>query len=234
MTSRRNTAPVDGLGAFKRHTKRRVAAAGFVDMNRAAGGEAGRDAAPTPDLRWNARARALRLRRGWTGTSSWAVVKGQRPVQTRSESKAAARPPHDEGAWGAGGRRGPTAARHRGQGREGRRLMEEAAGALGLGRLVRGIPARAKRGPQPTCTFGSLHAADPQMALRARPGNLYTRRNEGGQHLGRGGRRHHPASSPDEKDPGSSRPVRRQRCTGHPTFLPSFPRRCTPTCRGCR
>ena len=129
-----NTAQSMAWG-IKRHTNDELRQR-FVDMTVPQAEKLG-VTLPDPDLRWNARARALRLRIGGLGR-----VHGRRQGQ-RAVQRAADRAPQGgprRGRLGARGRRGlRRQARQAGGG-----LMEELAGALGLA-VVRGVPARQAR-----------------------------------------------------------------------------------------
>ena len=190
---------VDGLGHQAAHQRRPATAVRGHDG--AAGGQARRHAARS-GAAVERRARPLRLRPGRLGR-----VHGRREGQ-RAVQRAADRPPQGgprRGRLGPRGGRGP-----RGKaggfggvvppgastaGEEGR-LMEETQ--VRSGWPLYEVFLRGKRGLNHV-HVGSLHAADPQMALRhAR--DLYTRRNEGVS-IWVVAAADITASSPDEKDP---------------------------------
>ena len=184
-----NTAQSMAWGV-KRHTNDELRQR-FVDMTVPQAEKLG-VTLPDPALRLERRARALRLRLGGLGRVH-GRGEGQRPLQRAADRAPPGR--RRGGRLGAGSRR---RARRQtaGQGREGRRLMEEPQ--VRSGWPLYEVFLRGKRGLNHV-HVGSLHAADPQMALRhAR--DLYTRRNEGVS-IWVVAAADITASSPDEKDP---------------------------------
>ena len=181
---------VDGLGHQAAHQRR--AAAALRRHDGAAGREARRHPArPGPEV--ERRARALRLRPGGLGRVQ-GRHQGQRAVQ-RPAHRAPQGGPR-RGRLGARGRARPTPPSSEPE--DGGGLMTEPQGRVRSGWPLYEVFLRGKRGLNHV-HVGSLHAADPQMALHhAR--DLYTRRNEGVS-IWVVAARDITASSPDEKDP---------------------------------
>ena len=184
-----NTAQSMAWG-IKRHTNDELRQR-FVDMTVPQAEKLG-VTLPDPDLRWNAERGHYDF-----GSVDWdefmAVIKGNGPcnAQRIARRKAA----HDEGAW-VREAAAAYAAKHAATAGGG--LMTEPQGQVRSGWPLYEVFLRGKRGLNHV-HVGSLHAADPQMALHhAR--DLYTRRNEGVS-IWVVAARDITASSPDEKDP---------------------------------
>ena len=206
-----NTAQSMAWG-IKRHTNDELRQR-FVDMTVPQAEKLG-VTLPDPELSWNAGRGHYDF-----GSVDWdefmAVVKGNGPCNAQRIARR--READDEGAWvreaaaahaakrgarGYGGAGSPPVSRGGLGGivpranTEGRRLMEEPQ--VRSGWPLYEVFLRGKRGLNHV-HVGSLHAADPQMALRhAR--DLYTRRNEGVS-IWVVPAADITASSPDEKDP---------------------------------
>ena len=198
-----NTAQSMAWGV-KRHTNDELRQR-FVDMTVPQAEKLG-VTLPDPGLRWNDERGHYDF-----GAVDWdefmAVVKGNGPCNTqRIERRQAA---HDEGAWVREAAAAHAAKQTPGPGRT--PPDGGTAGALGLA-AVRGVPARQARA-QPRAR---------RVAARGRPADGPAARQgpvhppeRGGQHLGRGGRRHH------RVEPGREGPVLRavgDKVYRHPTF----------------
>ena len=182
-----NTAQSMAWG-IKRHTNDDLRQR-FVDMTVPQAEKLG-VTLPDPDLRWNAERGHYDF-----GSVDWdeftAVIKGNGPCNAQRMARREAA--HDEGAW-VREAAAAHAAKHAGPGGSG--LMTEPQ--VRSGWPLYEVFLRGKRGLNHV-HVGSLHAADPQMALHhAR--DLYTRRNEGVS-IWVVAARDITASSPDEKDP---------------------------------
>ena len=184
-----NTAQSMAWG-IKRHTNDELRQR-FVDMTVPQAEKLG-VSLPDPELRWNAERGHYDF-----GSVDWdefmAVVKGNGPCNAQRIARRQAA--HDEGAW-VREAAAAHAAKRQGRAPEGGGLMDEPQ--VRSGWPLYEVFLRGKRGLNHV-HVGSLHAADPQMALRhAR--DLYTRRNEGVS-IWVVAARDITASSPDEKDP---------------------------------